>query len=227
MKRQGLMTVNSRSYVRVAWQSALSAALCLGFPAGMLLWLVLLQQMTYSSAVDQAVAFLQANGLNKIIVLALCSFGWSYLLGRISGYRPWWRIGLATMLGIFIAWFSPLSNMDGWFGDKLPIPALYAVAMCGIVFSATACVGLAYGILLRSLRAALAMAFTTGLVSVIALLMTILLFYQFGIYVGSEVPFAMSKVTVTSLMLSAIAGGAALGVGFSCFVEKQKLPPLV
>jgi hypothetical protein len=57
--------------------------------------------------------------------------------------------------------------------------------------------------------------------------MTILLFYQFGIYVGSEVPFAMSKVTVTSLMLSAIAGGAALGVGFSCFVEKQKLPPLV
>jgi hypothetical protein len=90
--------------------------------------------------------------------------------------------------------------------------------MCGIVFSATACVGLAYGILLRSLKAALTMALTTGIVSVTALLITILFFYGLGIYVGSEVPFAMSKVTVTSLMLSAIAGGAMLGVGFSWFV---------
>lgn len=216
-----MMSMNSRKYRRVAWQSALSAALCLGFPAGLLLWLVLLQQMAHSAAIDQAVAFLQANGLNKIIVLAFCSLLWSYLLGRISGYRPWWKIGLATVLGIFVAWFSPLSNMDGWFGDDVPIPTLYAIAMCGIVFSTTFFVGLSYGLILRNLKAALTMAFTTGAASILTMLTTIILFYQFGMYVGSEIPFAMSKVTVTSLVLSAIAGGAVLGVGFSWFVDKQ------
>lgn len=215
------LSLQPLNYPRVALQSALAAALFLGFPAGLLLWLILFREATQTESLDPFVKFLQDNGLNKIIVLTLCSFGWSFSLGRISGYRAWWKIGLATALGIVLAWFSPLSNVDSWFADRMPTRLLYPAAMCGIIFSVTFCVGLAYGILLRNLKAALMIAFTTSLISTLALLLTIIIFDQFGIYVGSAVPFAMSKVTTVSLMTSALAGGAVLGVGFCWFVVKR------
>ena len=215
------LSLQPLNYPRVALQSALAAALFLGFPAGLLLWLILFREATQTESLDPFVKFLQDNGLNKIIVLTLCSFGWSFSLGRISGYRAWWKIGLATALGIVLAWFSPLSNVDSWFADRMPTLLLYPAAMCGIIFSVTFCVGLAYGILLRNLKAALMIAFTTSLISTLALLLTIIIFDQFGIYVGSAVPFAMSKVTTVSLMTSALAGGAVLGVGFCWFVVKR------
>lgn len=205
----------------IALQSAFAAGLFLGLPAGLLLWLILLQQTGLSGDVDVFVSVLQAHGWNKIIVLAICSIGWSYLLGRISGYRLWWKIGLATVLGIIAGWFSPLSNLDGaGFADGMPIHALYALAMSGIVASVTLCVGLAYGLLLRNVKAALTMALTTSLISVLSLLLTVIFFDQFGIRVGGAVPFAMSKVTTVSLLISALGGGAVLGAGFSWFVKK-------
>jgi hypothetical protein len=213
---------NSPNYIRIAWQSALAAGLCLGLPAGLLLWLILFQEINQSSVIEQSIVFLQVNGLNKIIVLAMCSLMWSFLLGRISGYRPWWKIGSATVVGILAGWFSPLSNLDAWFGDVTPIHVVYAVAMCGLVWIVTVCVGLSYGLILRSAKAALVLAFTTSLVSVLTLLLTIILFDQFGIRVGGTVNLAMSKVTSVSLLLAAITGGTALGVGFSRFVEHEK-----
>jgi hypothetical protein len=205
------------NYFRIAWQSALAAALCLGLPAGLLLWLILLQQYIPSTMIEHSVTYLQSHGLISIYILAACSLMWSFLLARISGYHPWWKIGIATALGIIVAWFSPLSNLDGVFADQLPIPTLYAVAMCGIVGGATICVALAYGLILRSGKAALTMAFTTSLVSILTLLLTIILFDRFGVHVGGTVPLAMSKVTVTSLLTSAITGGMVLGVGFTKF----------
>jgi hypothetical protein len=210
-----------RKYFPVAVKSALAAGLFLGLPAGLLLWLILLRQAGLSARLDPYIAVLQAYAWGKIIVLVISSFGWSYLLGRISGYRLWWKIGLATALGILAGWVSPLSNLDGWFSDDLPIHALYALAMSGIVASVTLCVGLAYGLLLRSARAALSMALTTSLASVLALMLAILLFDLSGIRVGGGVPFAMSKVTTVSLLFSSVAGGAALGVGFSWFVRRN------
>ena len=214
-----LDTPKPLNYFRIAWQSALAAAICLGLPAGLLLWLILFREIGHSAVIEQSITLLQANGLNKIIVLAVCSLMWSFLLGRISGYHPWWRIGLATGLGIIIGWFSPLSNLDGWFGDKFAIHALYSIAMGGIVFSVTSCVGLAYGLILRSGKAAITLALTTSLVSVLTILLTIALFDQFGIRVGGTVHLAMSKVTTVSLMTSAIMGGMVLGVMFSRFVR--------
>ena len=206
---------------RVAWQSALAAALCLGLPAGLLLWLILLQQITHSEMLEQSIALLQTNGLNKIFVLAVCSLLWSFLLARISGYRPWWNIGFATVLGIFAGWFSPLSNLDAWFVEETPVYHVYAVAMCGIIAGTTICVSIAYGLLLRNMKAALAMALTTSVASILALVLTILVFDQFGIRVGGIVPLAMSKVTVTSLLTSALTGGMVLGVGFCWFVGEE------
>jgi hypothetical protein len=211
----------SPNYFRIALQSALAAAFCLGLPAGLLLWLILIRQAYPSPVVAQAVTLLQASGLNKIIVLALCSLIWSFLLSRISGYRPWWKLGLATSIAIIAGWFSPLSNLDAVFPEGTPVHVVYAVAMCGIVASATLCVGLAYGLILRSGNAARMLALTTTLASVSALLMTILLFDRFGIRVGGATPLAMSRVTVTSLLISSIAGGMTLGIGFSWLVKKH------
>lgn len=205
------------NYFRIAWQSALAAALGLGLPAGLLLWLILIQQVIPSAALTQAVRFLQASGLNKILILALCSLIWSFLLARIGGYRPWWKIGIATIAGILLGWFSPLSNMDAWFSEKTPVHVVHAAAMCGIVSGTTLCVGLSYGLVLRNLKAALVMAFATSLAAALALLLSIMAFDQFGIRVGGSVPLAMSKVTTLGLLVAAIAGGAALGVTFSRF----------
>jgi hypothetical protein len=206
------------NHFRIAWQSALAAALCLGLPAGILLWLILIRRAYPSALLDQAVDFLQAHGLNKIFVLALCSLLWSFLLARISGYRLWWKIGIATILGIFVGWFSPLSNIDAWFREGTPVHIVYAAAMCGIVAGTTLFVGLFYGLLLRSLKAALSMALVTSLVSVLALLLTIVVFDRLGIRVGGTIALAMSKVTVTSLLAAALTGGMVLGLGFSRFV---------
>jgi hypothetical protein len=81
-------------YYRIALQSALAAVFCLGLPAGLLLWLILFQKISHSVFVQPLIDFLHANGLYSIYILVVSSLIWSYLLGRISGYRPWWRIGL-------------------------------------------------------------------------------------------------------------------------------------
>jgi hypothetical protein len=71
-------------------------------------------------------------------------------------------------------------------------------------------VGAAYGIVLQNIKAMLILGFATSLVSVLTLLLTIIVFDQFGIRVGTG-NFAMSKVTVASLLTSAMSGGASLG----------------
>lgn len=212
----------TRNYFRIALQSALAAGLCLGLPAGLLFWLILFQQVNDSVLINQVVTILQVQALNKIFLLAICSLLWSYLLGRISGYQVWWHIGLATIIGIFAGWFSPLSNLDGLIGDKLPVHTLYTIAISGLIFSVTSCVGLAYGFILQNIRAALIIALTTSFISASVFTLISILFSQFDIQVGT-VPFAMSKITATGMLASAITGGAILGTGFSWFVGKEKL----
>ena len=91
------------NYYRIALQGALAAAFCLGLPAGLLLWLVLFQKISHSGFVKPLIDFLHANGLYSIFIVVVSSTVWSYLLARISGYRPWWRIGVASALGILAA----------------------------------------------------------------------------------------------------------------------------
>jgi hypothetical protein len=146
------------------------------------------------------------------------------LLGRISGYRSWWLLAIASAVGILAAWFSPLANIDGIlynYRPDLPIHLNYAAAMAGVVGSVTLFVGLAYGLVLRNINAALWMGVTSCLISVFTLLLTIFIFDRFGIRVGTG-NFAMSKVTVTGLLTSAITGGMVLGLIFSHFVAETK-----
>jgi voltage-gated potassium channel Kch len=215
---------NHSNYFRIAWQSALAGALSLGLPAGLSLWLILFQQVYKSNIVATLSGIFQAHGLYRIYFVALTSILWGYLLGRISGYRPWWRIGIASAVAILAAWFSPLANVDGILYEhdpSLPIHVNYAGAMVGLIGGVTLFVGLAYGIILRSIKAALTIGFTTSLVSVLTLLLTIIIFDQFGIRVGTG-NFAMSKVTVTDLLTSSIIGGMVLGIGFYRFAREER-----
>ena len=208
---------------RVAWQSALAAGLCLGLPAGLLLWLILFQKISRSVFVKPLIDFLHTNGLYSIFIVVISSIMWSYLLGHISGYRPWWRIGVASALGILAAWFSPFANVDGIlyeYQPTLPIHLNYAASMVGLIGSVTLFVGLAYGLLLKSIKAALTIGLTTSLISVLVLLLTIIVFDRLGIRVGTG-NLAMVRVTAVDLITSALAGGAVLGVGFSRFVRVE------
>lgn len=210
------------NYVRVAWQSALAAGLCLGLPAGLSLWLILIQQIQRFAVIQPILDFLHAHGLYSIYILVISSILWSYLLGRISGYHRWWWIAVASALGILAAWFSPLSNVDGIlynYNPTLPIHLNYAASMAGLIGSVTLFVGLAYGLILRSLKAAVIIGLTTSLVSVLVLLMTILVFDRLGIRVGMG-NLAMVKVTAVDLITSALAGGMVLGVGFTKYCTR-------
>jgi hypothetical protein len=221
-----LETSKHMNYFRIALQSALAAALCLGLPAGFLLWLIIASAVGYSAVVKPLVDILHANGLYSIFMVVMSSLLWSYLLGRISGYRPWWRIAAASALGILAAWFSPLSNIDGiLYNYKPDIPTYlnYAASMVGLIGSVTLFVGLGYGFILRSLKAALTLGLTTSLVSILTLLLTILVFDRLGVRVGTG-HLAMPRVTAVDLITSAIMGGMALGVGFSRFVEELGSP---
>jgi len=209
----------------IAVASALAAALCLGLPAGLLLWLIIADALGYSAGIGSLIDFLHANGLYSIFIVAMSSMLWSYLLGRISGYPRWWWIAVASALGILAAWFSPLSNIDGIlyeYQPALPVHLNYAASMMGLIGSVTLFVGLGYGFILRSVKAALTLGLTTSLVSILTLLLTILVFDRLGVRVGTG-HLAMSRVTAVDLITSAIMGGMALGVGFSRFVEDKKI----
>jgi hypothetical protein len=212
------------NYFRVALQSALAAAFCLGLPAGLLLWLILFQQPQHFVVFQALIDFLHAHGLYSIYILVVSSIVWSHLLGRISGYRPWWWIAVASALGILAAWFSPLANIDGVlyaYRPALPVHLSYAASMIGLIGGVTLFVGLAYGFILHNIKAALTIGLATSFVSVLALLLTILLFDSLGIRVGTG-NLAMLRVTAVALITSGLAGGAMLGVGFRWFVEEVR-----
>jgi hypothetical protein len=211
------------NYFRVALQSALAAAFCLGLPAGLLLWLILFQRLHHFVVFQAPIDFLHAHGLYSIYILVVSSIVWSYLLGHISRYRPWWWIAVASALGILAAWFSPLANIDGVlyaYRPALPVHLSYAASMVGLIGGVTLFVGLAYGFILHNIKAALTIGLTTSFVSVLVLLLTILLFDSLGIRVGTG-NLAMVRVTAVALVTSALAGGALLGVGFRWFVEEE------
>ena len=212
------------NYRRIAIQSGLAAALCLGLPAGLLFWLILAGQAAHASLVDPLIAFLRLSGLINVFLVVAGSVLWSYLLARISGYRAWWWLAAASALGIIAAWFSPLANVDGILFDlnpDLPIHLNYAASMAGLIGGVTLFVGLAYGLVLRSLKAALTIGLTTSLISVLTVLLTIFVFDRFGIRVGMG-NLAMPKVTAVDLITSATMGGMVLGVGFSGFVRERR-----
>ena len=210
-------------YYRIAWQSALAASICLGLPAGLLFWLILLQRIMPFHPLERLVTFLQNNGVLEIIGMLVGAFGWGIILSKISGYRPWWRLVMASMFGVYIGqrlfWI-----IYSWFNydfSNMPIHVGFGIHLSGLVLSITFCTGLAHGLILPNWKVALTLALSTSLVSVLATVVIFVILDQLGIRVGTGNA-AMPKVTAICTMIAAIAGGTTLGIMFSRFAQEER-----
>ena len=220
----GLLSLQ-RSDLKIAVQSALAAALCMGLPTGLFFWLITIQKAYPSTQIDRLVAYFSRHLVPPDLLETAGAFLWGILLSRISGYRQWWWLSGATILGVragtYVLYHGLLS--DWFFTHVAPDASMHG--RLGIILSlAVLCVtvstGLLLGLTLMNGRASLRLALNTGLVSVLAALIVILVLGELGIRVGSGNA-AMPKVTAVATLAAALAGGATLGVMFSQYVRKS------
>ena len=91
------------------------------------------------------------------------------------------------------------------------------------VLCVTVSTGLLLGLVLMNWKASLTLAGSTGLTSVVAAMVTLMILYGLGVRIGSG-NVAMPKATAATTMAAALAGGAILGVIFSRYVRKGSRP---
>ena len=101
-----------RSYLLAALQSALAAGFCLGLPAGLLFWLLIYYQLAPSAPVYTVLRLVQDGFPQTAEIASIVGVVvWGILLGKISGYRQWWWLAAATMVGIYM---DERLLHDGW-----------------------------------------------------------------------------------------------------------------
>ena len=210
--------------LKIALQSALAAGLCFGLPAGLFFWVMIVQRWAPTTPGYNLLNFLQAHLVPPVILELLGAFCWGLCLSRISGYRQWWWLSVATMAGVWAGNFPFYSGwLDSWVrGAALPNLSLHVrfVLILGLtVLFVTTSTGLLLGLTIRNWKASLILAGSTGLASVSAALVTLMILDRLGIRVGSG-NIAMPKATAAATMAAALAGGAILGVLFSRYVRK-------
>jgi len=210
--------------LKIAVQSALAAGLCLGLPAGLFFWVIIVQRWTPSAPIDGLLHFLQDYVVPPVILEMLGAFGWGLCLSKISRYRQWWWLSIATMAGVRVGDFALYhGSLDQWVQGHAP-PDLSLHMRFGLILGITVlCVtvstSLLLGLALMNWKASLMLAANTGLVSVLAALLTLIILDRLGIRVGSGNA-AMSKATAVSTMAAALAGGTILGVEFTRYVRE-------
>jgi hypothetical protein len=235
------------SYWRVAWQSALAAALCLGLPIAVMFWVLILSRLAPSRSITDFLVLLQntwyplaqENGpptpmhnflmtlqmhvTPPVLVLSVGVLGWGFLLSKISRYRAWWRIAIATLAGILVGEF-PIDWLDlriqqpfwGW-----PVHMRFALFLGASVFCVALTTGLALGLLLRNVKASLILAAASSVASVLAVIAVDLILERVGLRVGHG-NLAMPKLTAVGTMAAAIAGGTVLGVLFTRYHNQRR-----
>lgn len=212
-----------QSDLKIAVQSALAAALCLGIPTGLFFWLIVVQKSAPSSSIDHLVNLFSNYAVPPVLLEMLGAFGWGLLLSKISGYRQWWWLSAATMAGVRVGDYALYNGwLTEWVLGHVPSgvsPHVQFGIILGItVLCVTASTGLLLGFVLMNWKASLILAASTGLVSVLAALITLIILGELGIRVGSGNA-AMPKVTAAATMAAALTGGAVLGVVFSRYVR--------
>lgn len=204
----------------IALQSGLSAGLCLGFPAGIIFWLVLINNLTRSVVVTKLLNLFVDHIEPSEIALFLGTVSWGYLLSRIVDCRHRSQLALAITAGVFIGQLPMLNGkldvMIQRFG--FPVHIRFGLVLGFAVLSVMVCAGIALGFVLRNWKAAWILAGSSGFTSVLGTMTVFLLMDHFGIRVGSG-DYAMLKVAVAGILTAAIIGGATLGVGFGRYVR--------
>ena len=213
-----------QSELRIALQSAVASALCLGLSTGLFFWLITMQRAAPSAQIDRLVNLFSRYLVPPDILEMIGAFVWGLLLSKISGYRKWWRVAGATFLGnrvgVFILYSVLLTER---LQEQIPAGvsshARFGIILALAVLSVTVSTGLLLGFVLVNWKASLVLAASTALASVLAVLITVFILGELGIRVGSGNA-AMPRVTATATMAAALSGGAVLGIMFSRYVRK-------
>jgi hypothetical protein len=210
--------------LRIALQSALATALCLGLSTGLFFWLITMQRVAPSAQIDRLVILFSKYLVPPDLLEMIGAFGWGLLLSKISGYRKWWWLSGAAVLGGRVGTFVLYSVLlTERFQERIPvgvsIHARFGIILALAVLSVAVSTGLLLGLVLVNWKASLVLAASTALASVLAVLITVFILGEFGIRVGSGNA-AMPKVTAAATMLAALSGGAVLGIMFSRYARK-------
>jgi hypothetical protein len=211
--------------LKIAMQSALATALCLGLSTGLFFSLITVQRLSPSTQIDRVVTFFSNYLVPPDKLEMVGAFGWGFLLSKISGYRKWWWLSGATILGVRMGTFALYHGLlSEWFLEHIAPDASmhvrFGIILAIAVLSVSVSTGLLLGLVLVNWKASLMLAVSTGLASVLAALITLFILGELGIRVGGGNA-AMPKVTAVATMASALAGGAILGVMFSRYVRKD------
>jgi hypothetical protein len=218
-----LVTLHSfQRDVMIACQSGLSAGLCLGFPAGIIFWLILINNISSSDITMKLMTLFVDRIEPSEMVMLLGTVSWGILLGRIVNYRRPFSLALAITVGVFI---GQLPMQNGKLDVLLqrfafPVHIRFGLVLGFAVLSVMVCTGLALGFVLRNRRAALDMAGSSGFTSVLATLMVFAFMDHIGIRVGSG-SYAMLKNAAVEIMIAALVGGATLGLVLGRYVRHE------
>ena len=236
------------NYWRVAWHSALAAGIGLGLPLVLMFWMVILANALPSTSMNNVLSLLQntwypfANEQQAStpvhdflmalqtyitpasIALSLGILGWAWLFSRITGYRPWWNILAASLAGVFIG-KAPIDWLDGWIQQASPpygwsLDVRFAVFLSLSVLYVAMSTGLALSLILRNWKASLVLTLSSGLASVIAVIVADMILNRLGIRVGHG-NLAMPKLTAVGTLAAATAGGTVLGVLFTHYCQRR------
>lgn len=209
--------------LKIALQSALAAGLCLGLPAGLFFWVLIVQKWAPSTPMERLLNFLREYAVPPVTLEMLGAFGWGVCLSKISGYRQWWWLSAATMLGVqvgdFALYHGSLGQLVQWLAfSDVSSHTHFKLVLSITVLCVTVSTGLLLGLVLMNWKASLMLAGSTGLISVFAVIVTLIILEGLGIRVGTG-NIAMPKATAAATMAAALAGGATLGVVFSHYVR--------
>jgi hypothetical protein len=214
-----------QSNLKIAVQSALATALCLGLSTGLFFWLITIQRLAPSARIDRLVDFFSRYLVPPDLLEIVGAFVWGLLLSKISGYHKWWWLSGAAVLGGRVGIFALYSvvlteRFLGSVAADVSMHVRFGIILAAAVLCVTVSTGLLLGLVLVNWKASLMMAAGTGFVSALAAIITVVILGEMGIRVGSGNA-AMPKVTAAGTMAAALAGGAVLGVMFSHYVRKS------
>jgi hypothetical protein len=210
---------------RLALRSAVAATVCLGGAAGLPFWWAVLVRALPTAMGATLSRLLPAQTLETWWppILVVGGIGWGWWLGRISGYRPRWRLMAAGAFGLGpgASWLgmSVVHQRVGRTWPALPVHVKAAVLIVLIVGVTAAVTGIALGLAVGSLRAAA----TLGLVGALGALPAAMVVWGLdliGLRIGTG-DAVMAKVTAPATLAAALCGGTAIGLLLTRFTARM------
>ena len=210
------MKNRERGRARLILLSALLTGLCLGGTLSFPFWYGLILFYSPASIRESLSGYLSPDTTPELWLPGAVLGGvvWGIALGRLSGIRPLWQLGVAGGIGVllaeFIALSSPLINLDRALWPRAPMHISWAVDLIlGLGFGGGV-TALAIGLAVRPGLAALWLAFGVILAAAIPALIVDVSLDALGIRWGGGNA-NMAKVVGLAFPAATLSAGALIG----------------